>query len=96
MLPIARSPEKIVSLCVLVAWHGRNNPHTRWNSGWHRFPGPCPAMIARAKGEAALIFATLPDGFDRATEVMNDLISEELAAHTLLVLGMRTARGEKI
>ena len=53
-------------------------------------------MIARAKGEAALIFATLPDGFDRATEVMNDLISEELAAHTLLVLGMRTARGEKI
>jgi hypothetical protein len=53
-------------------------------------------MTARAKGGAALIFATLPDGFDRATELMNDLISEELAAHTLLVLGMRTARGEKI
>ena len=45
-----------------------------------------------AKGEAALIFATLPDGFGRATEVMNDLISEELAAQTLLVLGNRTAR----
>ena len=40
-----------------------------------------------AKGEAALIFAALPDGFDRATELMNDLISEELAAQTLLVLG---------
>ena len=53
-------------------------------------------MTARAKGGAALIFAALPDGFDRATELMNDLISEELAAHTLLVLGMRTARGEKI
>jgi len=51
-------------------------------------------MTARAKGGAALIFATLPD--ERATELMNDLISEELAAHTLLVLGMRTARGEKI
>ena len=60
------------------------------------FQAPCPAMTARAKGGAALIFATLPDGFDRATELMNDLISEELAAHTLLVLGMRTARGEKI
>jgi len=45
-----------------------------------------------AKGEAALIFAALPDGFDRATELMNDLVSEELAAQTLLVLGMRTAR----
>jgi hypothetical protein len=49
-------------------------------------------MTARAKGEAALIFATLPDGFDRATELMNELISEELAAHTLLVLGTYGSR----
>jgi Glycosyl transferase family 2 len=44
------------------------------------------------KGEVALLFATLPDGFARATALMNDLISEELAAQKMLVLGNRTIR----
>jgi glycosyltransferase involved in cell wall biosynthesis len=44
------------------------------------------------KGEVALFFATLPDGFDRATAVMNDLVRQELAAQTLLMLGDRTVR----
>jgi hypothetical protein len=44
------------------------------------------------KGEVALLFATLPDGFGRATELMNELIRQELAAQSLLVLGNRTVR----
>ena len=45
-----------------------------------------------SKGEVALLFATLPDGFGPATAVMNDLISQGLAAQTLLGLGNRTVR----
>jgi glycosyltransferase involved in cell wall biosynthesis len=44
------------------------------------------------RGEVALLFATLPDGFGRASKIMNELIRDELAAQSLLALGNRTFR----
>jgi hypothetical protein len=61
----------------------------------YALPHPAAKTVAEgphAKGEVALFFATLPDGFGPARAVMNDLIDRELAAQTLLAVGGREIR----